>query len=75
MLEVLVDFEDFGAVDGLRVFGGGGAADRDVAGGVVAGQVADVELVLESDLDCKAGDCDAADGGYFGVDAGCDELG
>lgn len=66
----VVDFEDLGAVDALRVLRGGGAALRDVAGGEVRGDFARVELVLQGDLDGVAREGDGAEGGDFGVDAG-----
>lgn len=47
----VVYFEDFGAVDALRVFGGHHAALRDVAGGEVGGDLARVEFVLEGHWD------------------------
>ena len=78
MAEGVVDFEDFGAVDGLRVLGGGCAALGDVAGGEVGGDFAGVEFVLEGYLDGVAGEGDGGEGGDFGVyacDAGDEEVG
>lgn len=45
--EGVVDFEDFGPVDALWVFGRDDAALRDVARGEVCGDLARVEFVLQ----------------------------
>lgn len=69
--QLRVDLEDLGAVDAGRVLVGVPGALGDVAGRVVGGELAQVDLVLESDLDGEAGEGGAADGADFWVDA-CD---
>ena len=78
MAQGVIDFEDFGAVDALRVLGRRCAALGHVAGGEVFGDLARVEFVLQGYLHGVFSECDGAEGGCFGVyagDAGDEEVG
>ncbi|KAG9755148.1 purine nucleoside permease, partial [Aureobasidium melanogenum] len=69
LLQVLVDLEDLGTVDVLRVLGRAGGTKRDVSSAVVGRDIAGIELVLKSDLDGVASEGDGTDGSDLGVDS------
>lgn len=68
--QIGVHLEDFGAVDAGGVLVGGVGALGDVAGGEVVGEFAEVDLVLQGNLDGVSGEGGTADGGDLGVDTG-----
>lgn len=70
MPEGVVEFEDFGTVDGLGVFVREDGPLGDVARCEVFGDGAGVEFVLQGYLDGVASEGDGAEGGEFGGDAG-----
>jgi len=67
-LQVLVDLEDLGTVDGLWVLVWNIRSLWDVTGGKVGWDLARVEFVLHGDLDSISGECDTADGSDLWVD-------
>lgn len=70
LAQVVVDLEDLGAVDAAGVLPGVVGTLGEVAGGGVGGHFADVDLVLQGDLDGVASQGHTADGGQLGVDTG-----
>lgn len=68
--QVGVDLEDLGSVDAGRVLAWVFCALGDISGGVGAVQLADVDLILESDLDRVPSKGCGSSGGLLGTDAG-----
>ena len=68
LAQVVVDFEDLGAVDVLGVLCRTEGSQWHIAGREVVGDLSRVELVLQSDLDGVFGKCHRAQSGYFGAD-------
>ena len=70
LAQVVIDLEHLGTVDVTGVLPGVVGALGEVAGGRVGGHLADVNLVLQGDLDGIASKVHTADGGLLGVDTG-----
>lgn len=82
LFECVIELEDLGAVDTLRVLRWRGRALRDVAGREVAGDLSSIKLILKCYLHGVTGEGDGAESRYFRVDAsytgdekvGCSEV-
>lgn len=68
LAQIVVDFEDLGAVDVHGVFCGTEGSQWHIAGGEVVGNLPRIELVLQSDLDGVFGKCYRPQSGYFRAD-------